>query len=71
MQDSGLGPLEIDCSDTGSEASCNVSNKRKFSDLDSDSNKKRCKESNNLLKTASPGLTVKSEDLSGVSIILV
>jgi len=65
MQDSGLGPLEIDCSDTGSEASCNVSNKRKFSDLDSDSNKKRCKESNNLLKTASPGLTVKSEDLSG------
>jgi len=65
MQDSGLGPLEIDCSDTGSEASCNISNKRKFSDLDSDSNKKRCKESNNLLKTASPGLTVKSEDLSG------
>jgi len=65
MQDSGLGPLEIDCSDTGSEASCNISNKRKFSDLDTDSNKKRCKESNNLLKTASPGLTVKSEDLSG------
>jgi len=65
MQDSGLGPLEIDCSDTGSEASCNISNKRKFSDLDSDSNKKRCKESNNLLKTASPGLALKSEDVSG------
>jgi len=65
MHESGLGPLEIDCSDTGSEASCNISNKRKFSDMDSDSNKKKCKESNNLLKTASPGSALKSEDLSG------
>jgi len=65
IHESGLGPLEIDCSDTGSEASCNISNKRKFSDMDSDSNKKKCKESNNLLKTASPGSPLKSEDLSG------
>jgi len=65
MNDSGLGPLEIDCSDTGSEASCNISNKRKFSEMEIGSNKKKCKESNNLLKTASPGSALKSEDLSG------
>lgn len=67
LNDSGLGPLEIDCSDTGSEASCNISNKRKFSETEAggESNKKRVKESNNLLKTASPGSTVKSEEQSG------
>ena len=70
MNDSGLGPLEIDCSDTGSEASCNISNKRKFSEMDSESNKKKCKESNNLLKTASPGSALKSGDHSGVGIVL-
>jgi len=66
LSDTGLGPLEIDCSDTGSEASCNISNKRKFSEVENDeANKKRCKESNNLLKTASPGTTIKSEDQTG------
>ena len=66
MSETGLGPLEIDCSDTGSEASCNISNKRKFNELDEDSKKKKFKESNNLLKTASPGASVKAECLSGV-----
>jgi len=65
MSETGLGPLEIDCSDTGSEASCNISNKRKFNELDEDSKKKKFKESNNLLKTASPGASVKAECLSG------
>eukprot|EP00092_Neocalanus_flemingeri_P026768 GFUD01029020.1.p1 GENE.GFUD01029020.1~~GFUD01029020.1.p1 ORF type:complete len:1351 (-),score=455.67 GFUD01029020.1:27-4079(-) len=66
MSDTGLGPLEIDCSDTGSEASCNISNKRKFSETETseEANNKKCKGSNNLLKTASPGTMIKSEDQS-------
>lgn len=69
LNDTGLGPLEIDCSDTGSEASCNVVNKRKVSEChlesEEESRLKRQKVGNNLLKTASPGLAsnnVKNEE---------
>ena len=57
---SGLGPLEIDCSDTGSETSCKVATKRKLECVEKSPVRKKVKGSNNLLKTASPG-TVKSE----------
>ena len=64
MSDSGLGPLEIDCSDTGSEASCNLAGKRKASEchLDEEAGLKKQKVgSNNLLKTGLPDDVVKSE----------
>jgi hypothetical protein len=58
LSDSGLGPLEIDCSDTGSEASCNGA-KRKASEAtlapEEEAKMKKQKVGNNLLKTASPG----------------
>lgn len=69
LSDSGLGPLEIDCSDTGSEASGSIASKRKNSELanNGDGNVvvKKQKVSNNLLKTASPGSAVKGEAASG------
>ena len=64
LSDSGLGPLEIDCSDTGSEASCNLAGKRKASEchLDEEAGVKKQKVgSNNLLKTGLPDDVVKSE----------
>ena len=67
LNDSGLGPLEIDCSDTGSEASTNVVTKRKASEIafDEESKLKKQKVGNNLLKTASPGSRTNSELPSG------
>merc|ERR1719342_940091 len=63
LNESGLGPLEIDCSDTGSETSCKVASKRKLnSSVEKSPGRKKFKGSNNLLKTASPGSTIKSED---------
>ena len=58
---SGLGPLEIDCSDTGSETSCKVGNKRKLNASEKSPGRKKFRGSNNLLKTASPGSALKSE----------
>jgi len=64
----GLGPLEIDCSDTGSEASyAAASSKRRLPETGEPSNKKKFRPSNNLLKTASPGTPLKLEDVSGAS----
>ena len=60
----GLGPLEIDCSDTGSETSCKPvggPNKRKNVSEKSPGRLKKFRGSNNLLKTASPGSAIKSE----------
>jgi len=63
LNESGLGPLEIDCSDTGSETSCKVASKRKLnSSAEKSPGRKKFKGSNNLLKTASPGSAIKSED---------
>merc|ERR1719336_3545039 len=54
LNDSGLGPLEIDCSDTGSEASSNAVSKRKASELnlafEEETKFKKQKVGNNLLK---------------------
>lgn len=57
ISDAALKPLEIDCSDTGSETSSNFSLKRKLSETEKDiqAGTKKSKGSNNLLKTASPG----------------
>ena len=69
LNDSGLGPLEIDCSDTGSEASSNAVSKRKASDVnlafEEGTKLKKQKVGNNLLKTASPGSRTNSELPSG------
>ena len=58
---SGLGPLEIDCSDTGSETSFKSASKRKLVNSDKSPSRKKFKVSNNLLKTASPDVHIKSE----------
>ena len=58
---SGLGPLEIDCSDTGSETSFKAASKRKLVNTDKSPSRKKFKVSNNLLKTASPDVHIKSE----------
>jgi len=69
LNDSGLGPLEIDCSDTGSEASSNAVSKRKASEsnlaFEEETKLKKQKVGNNLLKTASPGSRTNSELPSG------
>ena len=69
LSDSGLGPLEIDCSDAGSETSCKVASKRKMTPVEKSPGRKRFRGSNNLLKTASPGSAIKSE--AEVAILIV
>ena len=63
---SGLGPLEIDCSDTGSETSFKTASKRKMVNTDKSPSRKKFKASNNLLKTASPGIHIKSEVITSL-----
>ena len=63
---SGLGPLEIDCSDTGSETSFKTASKRKMVNTDKSPSRKKFKASNNLLKTASPGVHIKSEVITSL-----
>lgn len=68
MNDSGLGPLEIDCL-TQAVRPAAFSNKRKFSEMDSESNKKKCKESNNLLKRQPARVHPWSEEVLGMILI--
>jgi len=62
LSETKLEPLEIDCSDTGSETSCKVATKRKINAVEKSPGRKKLKGSNNLLKTASPGSAQRSED---------
>ena len=61
LSETKLEPLEIDCSDTGSETSCKVASKRKINAVEKSPGRKKLKGSNNLLKTASPGSAQRSE----------
>ena len=69
MSETKLEPLEIDCSDTGSETSCKVATKRKINAVEKSPGRKKLKGSNNLLKTASPGSAQRSEVLSKKNIV--